>query len=278
MNRLALKNRPALLLIALLMMLAPASSAFAQVRGKGAQKPTAAAQASAPNQWIYVAEISIKPDKLLDYQEFIKKETLPEQKKGGLKWRHTWTTAVFGEGFHYYVVQAMDNFAQYDGQSAIVKALGEAGARDYNEKNRKLIDGVKITAMMARPDLSYETQMSAPPTIAVLSRFSIAPGRTQEFENFLKTDMLPVIRKSGVAGYWVNQTVMGGDGSEYTVLVPFASFADLDKGPPQVRVLGQAGAARLAQKTAGIVLHVERSVIRYLPDLSFETTPATQNR
>lgn len=52
------------------------------------------------------------------------------------------------------------------------------------------------------------------------------------------------------------------------------SFADLDKGPVLIQALGPEGAQKLVQKMpAGTVVHVERSIARFVPELSI--MPAT---
>ena len=47
------------------------------------------------------------------------------------------------------------------------------------------------------------------------------------------------------------------------------SFADLDKGTVHVQALGEEGAQKLMQKMpAGAVVHLERSITRFVPELS----------
>ena len=47
------------------------------------------------------------------------------------------------------------------------------------------------------------------------------------------------------------------------------TFADLDKGPVLTQALGQEGAQKLLQKLpAGAVVNLERSLTRFVPELS----------
>jgi hypothetical protein len=73
----------------------------------------------------------------------------------------------------------------------------------------------------------------------------------------------------------VSQVVFGGDPNEYRVATFMDKFADLDAGPALVRVLGQEGAAKLGQKTAGIVMNVQRTVYIRNEALSFRTRPTS---
>ena len=80
---------------------------------------------------------------------------------------------------------------------------------------------------------------------------------------------MPVMKQAQVT-YLVTQTIFGGDANEYVTLTMRDSFADLDKGPVLVQALGEEGAQKLLQKLpAGIVVHVERSLSRLVPELSF---------
>jgi hypothetical protein len=169
----------------------------------------------------------------------------------------------------------MANLAVRDEPGPMVKALGEEGARAYAAKNSRLIAASRSFVIRTRPDLSYAPMSNESPKLAVLSSLSIAPGRITDYENHVKTDVLPIQKKAQSLGYLVSQTVFGGDGSEFVTLALVNSFADLDKGPAAVRVLGPEGAAKLSAKTAGIISHTERIVIRYDPELSFKVASST---
>jgi len=172
----------------------------------------------------------------------------------------------------------VENFAQYDSPSPFVKALGEDGARAYLAKNRRLITSQHTYAALDRPDLSYPGKLTGPPKIAVVSFVQIAPGRNMEYENLIKTDVLPAMKKADVLAYSVSQTVLGGDANEYVGVTVLDKFADLDKGNPLLRALGQDGFNKYLQKTAGIIVHQERIVARFRADLSFMPEPMAEKK
>jgi len=63
--------------------------------------------------------------------------------------------------------------------------------------------------------------------------------------------------------------VFGGNANEYVTLTMRDSFAEIDKGPIPVQVLGPEGAQKLFEKLpAGTVTHIERSIARFVPELS----------
>ena len=76
-------------------------------------------------------------------------------------------------------------------------------------------------------------------------------------------------QKGQVKRFTVSQVIFGGDPNEYRTATFVEKFADLDAGPAAVRVLGQDGAAKLVQKTSGIVLSIQRGVYVRNDALSF---------
>jgi len=243
-----------------------------------AQKPaqTKAEGAAAP-QFLGINVVHVKPEMALEWEEFQKKEVMPTLQKGGIRQRDAWRTAV-GEAFEVAFVTPMANLAARDEPSPIVKALGEEGARAYGTKNRRFIASSRSFIIRTRPDLSYQPTSNDPPKLAVLSSLSIAPGRITDYETHVKNDVLPIQKKAQSLGYLVSQTVFGGDGNEFVTLSLVNSFADLDKGPAAIRVLGPEGAAKLSAKAAGIITHTERIVIRYDPELSFKVATSTASK
>jgi len=239
------------------------------------QRPaqTKTEEAAGP-QFLSVVVLHVKPEMVLEWEEFQKKETIPTLQKAGVRQRDAWRTAV-GEAYEVAFVTPMANLAARDDVSPIEKALGADGARAYGEKNRRFVASSRSFIIRTRPDLSYAPTMTEPPKLAVLSSLSIAPGRTTDYETYIKNDILPIQKKAQALGYLVSQTVFGGDGSEFVTLSLVNTFADLDKGPATTRVLGAEGAAKLTAKTAGIVTHIERIVTRYVPDLSFKVGTST---
>jgi hypothetical protein len=238
------------------------------------QPPKSGSEAAPPPELLSVNVVHVKPELLTEWEDFQTKEAIPTLQKGGVKVRDAWRT-VIGENYQFAFVSPLANFAARDESSPIVKALGQEGARAYGSKNRRFVASSRSFVIRMRPDLSYAAE-TWPPTLAVLSSTSIAPGRMNDYTNFIKNEILPV-QKQAQTPYLVSQTIFGGDGNEIVTLSLVKTFADLDKGPATMRVLGPEGAAKLTQKTAGLVTRVERTVIRYVPDLSFRVDAATSS-
>jgi len=271
------KSLPFLMLAALLLLPGLHQSVLGQgpESQKDKQKDQPMAQTASQPEWLSVQIVRVKPDQLTEWQAFVKSQVNPTLQKGGIKQREAFTTATFGDIYQYVFVTPIKNFAQYDEQSPIVKALGEDGARSFSEKARKFYTNWNTYAVRVRPDLSYVGKSSGPPKLAVVTWISVAPGRGPEF---IKTDLLPVMKRAEVPGYLVSQIVFGGDANQYVSLTALDNYAAIDQGPPMMRVLGQQGADKLLQKTAGIVTHVERFVARFVPELSIVPPVQAENK
>jgi len=193
-------------------------------------------------------------------------------KKGGVKWRNVWqSTNYAGDAFEFVIVTPFDKFADFDGPSPMEKALGSQGFADWSAKAGSLVKGVHRYIVRTRPDLSVMSKASAP-KLAVVSSVHVAVGRNQDFENYTKNDFLPVMAKGG-ATYLVSQTIFGGDANEYVTLTMRDSFAEIDKGPVPIQVLGMEEAQKLFQKLpAGTVTLIERSIVKFVPELSIMPT------
>ena len=74
------------------------------------------------------------------------------------------------------------------------------------------------------------------------------------------------------------QTYRCGDGSEFIVATLAHDFAELDKGPATRLAYGTERAAAIQKKLAGVVAHVERTVVRAVPELTFRTATPSENR
>jgi hypothetical protein len=241
-----------------------------------ARKAKPMADAPAP-QWSSISVVRVKPDMISEWQDLQKNVVNPALKKAGVKERSIFETAVFGEGYEFVVITPITSFAQYDEPMSLLrKTLGEDAFRDYLAKSRRLVVSVHTYGELARLDLSYMGKMASmtgPPKLVVVNSVSIVPGRAAAFESLVKTDILPVMKKADVIGYFISQSMFGGDAWGYTSVTFVDSFAEIGKGSPFLRVLGPAGSATFFAKFAGLVAHQERVIARYNSDLSFFSAP-----
>jgi hypothetical protein len=260
-----MKRALAACLASVVVCLLTVSAIHAQNGGRGSQ------QAAAPaRSWLLVNVVTLKPDMVNDWVEFQKTQTIPMQKKGGMKDRDVWQSgAPFGEGFTYAVITPISKFVDYDQPPLLVRTLGAEAARTYNDKLRHMVASQRAFAIQDRPELSIPPGPNAKYIGGVLTEATIVSGHAAQYEAYLKDDLMPTLKKGNVPGFLVSRTVFGGDANEYHTLQLFESFGEIDKGPVPTRVLGQTGAQAMNTKATAHVANVNRTIVRYVPDLSF---------
>jgi hypothetical protein len=254
----------------------PALAFFALLLGAAqsnpsmAQNPTPTPQAKPPaSAFLSITVVKVKPEMAVEFQNYMKNTTNPALRKGGLKWRDVWqSTLASGDSSEFVIVTPVDKFADFDGPGPMQKALGSEGFAAWLAKASSFIRDVRRYIIRTRPDLSTMGKRTGPPKLAVVSSVHVATGRNEDFENYAKNEFVPVMAKAG-ATYLVSQTIFGGDANEYVTLTLRENFAEIDKGPIPIQVLGEEGAKKLFEKLpAGTVTHIERSISRFMPELS----------
>jgi len=223
-----------------------------------------------PPQTLQMTVVQVKLDMGREWREYLQNDANPAAIKAGVKERGVWTTATFGEGGEYVIVTPIENLAQFDGPSPIVKALGQEGATALLAKRQRLINGSRSFTLTARPELGFAPAPGYQVKLAVRSTSTVLPGHVAEFIKSTK-EGAAVMAKTNAKGVLVGQVGLGGNPNEFISLVLFDSFADL-AGFPQAFAKA-AAEAKLAPAPAGTVAHSEWSVTRYVPELSIIPAP-----
>lgn len=219
----------------------------------------------------HITIVRVKPDMAAEYREYLQKDVLPAYQKAGVKERSVWVRAIFGEGFEYAFGTPVENMAQYDGQSPIAKALSPEALTLLGNKRNRMIESSRQFIVQGLPDLSTPPTGNGSPKLAVTLTVNVAPGRAADYEAYVKNDVLPILRKAGGKGRLVSRVILGGDTNQYLTLSLFDSFDEYDKF---LQALAKVeGYSKLSAKTAGIVLHRENAVWRYVPELSLPQPP-----
>jgi len=226
------------------------------------------AQDSNQPQFLRVTTYKIKPDMVQEWESLIKNDVLPAYKKAGVSQVSAWDTANFGNGNEYTTAIPIAKFGDLDGTSPLARALAPDALANLLSRARKCVIESHSVAVRSHPELSIMHEMSEPPSIALVTTTHVAPGHVADFRNFLKTEVVPAYTKAEVQQYWVYETVFGGDANEWTSLLLYKKYADLDAGPLLVKAIGQEGYEKLLGKTAGIVASTNRTLLHYRGDLS----------
>src|SRR5258708_7283598 len=178
-------------------------------------------------EWSYVSIYKIKPEKRADF-EAIQKEVSAAYKQAGVPFRVVWQT-TFGDINEYVSASPLANFAAMDGDSPVVKALGKDKSADLLRRSSATLNSVTRVATINRADLSTGLGPAGPPAYAVIMLTHVAPGRTQEYEAWLKSEYVPAFKKGG-GEYYVEQAIFGGGPDLYVSASPIPNMATIDAG------------------------------------------------
>jgi len=244
--------------------------------GRGAATQPAAAASPTPRHWYSVNVVTVKRESVEEWREFTRTQTIPMQQRGGVKSRDTYQSgAPFGDGLTYGIVTPIDKFEDYDKPPLVARMLSGDALRTYQQKNAQLVASNHMFAIQDRAELSIPPASMAKVRGVILSDVTIVGGHAEQYEAYIKNDLLPVLKKGNVLVYSVSRTVFGGNANEYHTAQYFESYGDIDKGPLTVRVLGQAASQALAAKATPHIASLQRTILRYVPELSFAPKPTS---
>jgi hypothetical protein len=225
-------------------------------------------------QRVRVETTVVKPEMIDAWQQLVRTEAIPAQKKAGVSYRFTFAAGgPVGPGFTYITVTPVANFAQFDQGSAIQRALGEQGAAKYNAKVRPMLVSTSALVQTLVAQVSLDSGMATPPPLIRIQNVQLLPGKGQEWNRITAEEYLPAFKKIGVRDYWVYATNYGGSTLLRTIVTPVSKWADLDQPGPLARALGQEASQKINQRRDALTANSEAIVARFLPELSFGTPP-----
>jgi hypothetical protein len=89
-----------------------------------------------------------------------------------------------------------------------------------------------------------------------------------EWMDLQKNEVIPALKKAGIKTQTVYASALFGNAYEFVTIVPFEKYADFDNPSPLVRVLDQAGAARLNDKLRKCIVSANSFSSTRFPELS----------
>jgi hypothetical protein len=212
----------------------------------------------------------VKPDMATEWLAIQKNEVNPALKKAGVASR-TLLETVLGNPYEYVSLTPLGNYSELDADTPIVKALGKEGGARLLAKTRKCIDSQ--TLFVSTRVEEFTSMPKNPPSVWTTVRYRAAPGKNQDYEDYLKTDVLPLYVKAKAAekigGFSVSRRGPGANTRDRTLVIYSDKVASMEAGTVPVQMIGQEAAAKLTAKGASLASLVEVVVRRRMPDVSY---------
>ena len=216
--------------------------------------------------WMRVDILQVLPRELDDFIEMQLEEVNPALQRARVPWRSAWRTAEFGDTYERLFVTPMANLSELDSGGPLARALDPDRLARIRDRVRRTLSSRQSYAVRYRPELSVESDDVSGLSLARVTTIEVAPGRVADWEAFLR-QYLPQFRGADVV-FGVYERVFGPGPATWQIVENHSSFGDLDQPSILARTFG-AQADEVASRLAGVLLSIERSVLRYDPELSF---------
>ncbi|MFN0172543.1 MAG: hypothetical protein ACKV22_39695 [Bryobacteraceae bacterium] len=233
-----------------------------------ALQPVAVAQQPSPDRTISVLLVSVKPDMLDEWTDLVKNEVLPALKKAGIPSVTAMQTAL-GNSPEFQFVTPLEKMSMLDLPPVLDRALGKEGGARLNAKLRKCTFVSRNYLATVVGSLSNPAPTDRTLPIRVYSRYRVTPGKTAEYENYIKTEVLPHYKKAGVAMSFSRRGLGAPAAGEVVIVTQYENFAALEGGPPLRKILGEDAYTKLQSKAIGLRVLTDTIVRRHRPDLSY---------
>jgi hypothetical protein len=215
-----------------------------------------------------ISYYKVKAGGTYDYAEGIKLVN-EAYKKQGTPWRRAWSATLFGQTFTGVLVTPVKNFAQYDSPGPM-SGMSTADNIKFQTVMRSAVEESRHVLARFAPELSIIPGPLPQKTHARMMTVVVKPGKNLEFEEMIKTMLLPALKQAGINDYRVNRVLLGSAVGEYIIVMPFAKWADVDALPTTEKILGASYKAYLA-KVAETVDRAETQTMTTSPELGYVT-------
>lgn len=230
---------------------------------------TSPARAQAPETRLIVTEVQLKPEMIDEWLEIQEREVVPALKKAGVAERDVFQ-GVIGSTTTFLVVRPLPSFAEFNGRGPLARALGDKAAAALDARLRDCMVLADSRIENRRDDFYLDPGDAE---ALFFSRYRAMPGRGGDYMNFIRDEMMPVMRQAQqdgtFAGLTVTVSVQGGEPRLITLNMFYDDFAPLDGSPPIAKTLGPAGTAEFLRKGAGLITGIQQLVYRRIAALSF---------
>ena len=157
------------------------------------------------------------------------------------------------------------------GEAYVSNALKNAD--DFNKPFQELVTEYCWGAVWGREELPRKTR-----SMLNLAMISIL-NRPHELRVHIKGALVNGVTKDEIREIFMHVAIYAGvPAGVDSFRIAREVFAELDKGPALRLAYGAERAAAIQKKLAGVVVHVDRTVVREVPELSFRTWTSSENR
>jgi len=236
------------------------------------------AAAQAPAGYLDMFVVKVRPEKRAEFEAATKKMVDANRRHNGDTWLASET--AYGESNTVYFTSLRANMAEAEKGSelfmgALTKAYGAAGANRLLGDFNGSISSSRGELRRRRPELSSNLgDAAAMNKIIGESRWTriftirVRPGRTLDYEGLLRENKAARDRSSDQSVVSVTQGAGGQVGTVFYITTLKSSLGGFDSMSSLQQLLGNEGYQRYQKASADIVLGIESTINRFVPELS----------
>lgn len=225
-----------------------------------------------PPEKVMLTFTEIRPEKINEY-DAARRELSAAMKKSGVPWTNYWNPGAIGKANVFAAVSPIAGFAALDGPPPARRALGDAAYERLVARLRDCTMSLRREIVEPVPGLGFRAEGAGDFKLAMIVEITTHPGKRYAFLDLVRQEIMPALRKAGVASFQTYQVLAGTDAERLYGVIGLPNYAALDGGNFLERALGADGARKLNEKYSGIAISVSRVVLRLDTDLSFGAPP-----
>lgn len=238
---------------------------------------TAAGQA--PEQYLDVFSVKVKPEKRAAFDAIAKKIAEANRQNKGDNWVALET--AYGEGNAVRFVSARGSYADIDKAfetffGALNKAYGKAGTEKIFQDFSSCTASSQSEIRRRRWDLSSNVPADAAARSKVLGEarwvrtviVRVRPGHRLKYEEQMRAVKAALEKATPKDVAYVSESIAGEQGTVYYISWFRSSLAGFDGGASLLQLLGEGGYEKFLKVTSESVQTTEVIISRILPELS----------
>ena len=210
-----------------------------------------------------VRTIHVKPSSVSDFVE-LQKQLNEAGKAAGQQGRGVWQE-IRGDLATFYVVERVENFAQYDEE--FTPPMDEDDWAAWVEAIGETINSASRTIMRTHREYSIPADEDSTPSLLILRRTSIAPGKGGDFHDWLEEKLVPALKEGGAKGVTFSHVAFGGSTDQWVSASRIDNWADLDEPGPLAGLSDEEREA-LFEDWGEMVWGSDVRILRFREDLS----------
>ena len=136
---------------------------------------------------------------------------------------------------------------------------------------KRLITVIVVLLAFTFTNIALAQNKQAPdaePQSMYVSMITVKPGMELEWENFIKKDLIPILKKGGIDGMMALVTDVFGKGSTYMFVIPIQDMAMFDDPDPIAKAAGPDGLALMLSIMQRTVASTHTFLLTGMPDLN----------